>query len=132
MINDRISQAILVSGESGELEMERLKALKSLMQYLSFVGGKAQAEGRSVQQQILEVCSFFLLSTATMATYEPGKMTVFLKNIYYRIIEQVIFLRLSSNIASVAYFLIRLLVSQSNPVPEAFVNAKTVRNNNSW
>uniref|UniRef100_M8BWI6 Myosin-J heavy chain n=1 Tax=Aegilops tauschii TaxID=37682 RepID=M8BWI6_AEGTA len=70
MINDRISQAILVSGESGAGKTE---STKSLMQYLAFMGGKAKAEGRSVQEQILE----------------------------------------------------------SNPVLEAFGNAKTVRNNNS-
>ncbi|CAM0877745.1 unnamed protein product [Alopecurus aequalis] len=70
MINDRISQAILVSGESGAGKTE---STKSLMQYLAYMGGKPKADGRSVQEQILE----------------------------------------------------------SNPVLEAFGNAKTVRNNNS-
>ncbi|CAL5065850.1 unnamed protein product [Urochloa decumbens] len=70
MINYGKSQAILVSGESGAGKTE---STKSLMQYLAFMGGKAQSGGRSVQQQVLE----------------------------------------------------------SNPVLEAFGNAKTVRNNNS-
>ncbi|ONM53004.1 Myosin-6 [Zea mays] len=70
MMNCGKSQAILVSGESGAGKTE---STKSLMQYLAFMGGKAQSGGRSVQQQVLE----------------------------------------------------------SNPVLEAFGNAKTVRNNNS-
>ncbi|KAL6871437.1 hypothetical protein ACP4OV_014266 [Aristida adscensionis] len=70
MMNYGKSQSILVSGESGAGKTE---STKSLMQYLAFMGGKAQSEGRSVQQQVLE----------------------------------------------------------SNPVLEAFGNAKTVRNNNS-
>ncbi|XP_068466187.1 myosin-7-like [Phaseolus vulgaris] len=70
MINEKRSQSILVSGESGAGKTE---STKMLMQYLAFLGGRAETEGRSVEQQVLE----------------------------------------------------------SNPVLEAFGNAKTVRNNNS-
>ncbi|PHT38306.1 Myosin-7 [Capsicum baccatum] len=71
MINDGVSQSILVSGESGAGKTE---STKQLMRYLAYMGGRAAAEGsRSVEQQVLE----------------------------------------------------------SNPVLEAFGNAKTVRNNNS-
>nr|CAD1830833.1 unnamed protein product [Ananas comosus var. bracteatus] len=70
MINEGISQSILVSGESGAGKTE---STKLLMRYLAYMGGKASSGGRSVEQQVL----------------------------------------------------------QSNPVLEAFGNAKTVRNNNS-
>ncbi|XP_062149505.1 myosin-6-like isoform X2 [Alnus glutinosa] len=70
MINEGLSQAILVSGESGAGKTE---STKLLMAYLAYMGGRAAAEGRTVEQQVLE----------------------------------------------------------SNPVLEAFGNAKTVRNNNS-
>ncbi|KAJ7955519.1 Myosin [Quillaja saponaria] len=70
MINEGISQSILVSGESGAGKTE---STKMLMQYLAYMGGRAVAEGRSVEQKVLE----------------------------------------------------------SNPVLEAFGNAKTLRNNNS-
>ncbi|KAK4341617.1 hypothetical protein RND71_040118 [Anisodus tanguticus] len=70
MIHEGISQSILVSGESGAGKTE---STKMLMQYLAYMGGRAAAEGRSVEQQVLE----------------------------------------------------------SNPVLEAFGNAKTLRNNNS-
>ncbi|KAL8152977.1 hypothetical protein V2J09_010737 [Rumex salicifolius] len=70
MINDGISQAILVSGESGAGKTE---TTKMLMQYLAYMGGRQVGEERTVEQQVLE----------------------------------------------------------SNPVLEAFGNAKTVRNNNS-
>ncbi|GLU03760.1 hypothetical protein SLE2022_209430 [Rubroshorea leprosula] len=70
MMNEGISQSILVSGESGAGKTE---STKLLMRYLAYMGGRAAAEGRTVDQQVLE----------------------------------------------------------SNPVLEAFGNAKTVRNNNS-
>ncbi|KAK6785921.1 hypothetical protein RDI58_014446 [Solanum bulbocastanum] len=70
MINEGVSQSILVSGESGAGKTE---STKQLMRYLAYMGGRADAEGRTVEQQVLE----------------------------------------------------------SNPVLEAFGNAKTVRNNNS-
>ncbi|EEF44325.1 myosin XI, putative [Ricinus communis] len=70
MITEGISQAILVSGESGAGKTE---STKMLMRYLAYMGGRAATEGRSVEQKVLE----------------------------------------------------------SNPVLEAFGNAKTVRNNNS-
>ncbi|KAH9602039.1 hypothetical protein KSS87_016679 [Heliosperma pusillum] len=70
MLHEGISQSILVSGESGAGKTE---STKCLMQYLAYMGGRAKATGRSVEQKVLE----------------------------------------------------------SNPVLEAFGNAKTVRNNNS-
>ncbi|XP_073313046.1 myosin-6-like isoform X13 [Primulina huaijiensis] len=70
MINEGISQSILVSGESGAGKTE---STKMLMSYFAHMGGRAAAEGRTVEQKVLE----------------------------------------------------------SNPVLEAFGNAKTVRNNNS-
>ncbi|PON94902.1 Myosin [Trema orientale] len=70
MINEGISQSILVSGESGAGKTE---STKMLMRYLAYMGGRAATDGRSVEQKVLE----------------------------------------------------------SNPVLEAFGNAKTVRNNNS-
>ncbi|KAD3337017.1 hypothetical protein E3N88_32537 [Mikania micrantha] len=69
MVNEGISQSILVSGESGAGKTE---STKNLMQYLAYMGGRIGDE-RSVEQKVLE----------------------------------------------------------SNPVLEAFGNAKTVRNNNS-
>ncbi|CAA7013966.1 unnamed protein product [Microthlaspi erraticum] len=70
MVNEGISQSILVSGESGAGKTETAKVL---MKYLAKMGGRAVSDRRTVEDQVLE----------------------------------------------------------SNPVLEAFGNAKTVRNNNS-
>lgn len=66
MIDDSRSQSILVSGESGAGKTETTKLI---MQYLTFVGGRAAEDDRSVEQQVLEVrfClhNLYLLSYST-------------------------------------------------------------------
>lgn len=52
MMNEGVSQSILVSGESGAGKTE---STKMLMRYLAFMGGRAAAEGQNVEQKVLEV-----------------------------------------------------------------------------
>lgn len=102
MINEGISQSILVSGESGAGKTE---STKQLMRYLAYMGGRAAAEGRSVEKKVLEVKNVTMLKfPCPSCPFSPSKNN--------------------------KSFVVPLHL-QSNPVLEAFGNAKTVRNNNS-
>ena len=104
MINEGKSNSILVSGESGAGKTE---TTKMLMRYLAHLGGRSGVEGRTVEQQVLEVRMMSHMYFVNI-------------NCYFFITWR--------RWSLIWYF---WLNPQSNPVLEAFGNAKTVRNNNS-
>lgn len=68
MINEGKSNSILVSGESGAGKTE---TTKMLMQYLAYLGGRRSTEGRTVEQQVLEVSCMILMSRACLNSFSP-------------------------------------------------------------
>ncbi|CDP03719.1 unnamed protein product [Coffea canephora] len=174
MINEGKSNSILVSGESGAGKTE---TTKMLMRYLAFLGGRKGTEGRTVEQQVLEILrlKYKNISGTPIAMLNSlvDQNCILLKQHQctrhgwaYGVDARDSFemstgkMELSVPLVLCSYFLCRYVKCKgllklsysklvlslcktkvvqyyeelfpiSNPVLEAFGNAKTVRNNNS-
>ncbi|XP_047309690.1 myosin-8-like [Impatiens glandulifera] len=72
MINEGVSQSILVSGESGAGKTE---STKSLMQYLAFMGGRNKSDKGTVEQQVLEVRAFRFGKFVELQFVQKGRIS---------------------------------------------------------
>ncbi|KAK7819479.1 myosin-15 [Quercus suber] len=171
MIDDGRSQSILVSGESGAGKTETTKLI---MQYLTYVGGRAAGDDRTVEQQVLETYTGSILIAVNPFTKLPHLYDVHMMEQY----KGAPFGELSPHVFAVADASYRAMIDdgrsqsilvsgesgagktettklimqyltyvggraagddrtveqqvlESNPLLEAFGNARTVRNDNS-
>ncbi|CAI5468190.1 unnamed protein product [Closterium sp. Yama58-4] len=125
------SQSILVSGESGAGKTETTKLI---MQYLAYMGGRA-TEGRSVEAQVLEVgVGSGLSRLKTRCCCTRGESGAGKTETTKLIMQYLAYMggRATEGRSVEAQVLeVGVVFGVSNPLLEAFGNAKTVRNNNS-
>ncbi|KAG6735550.1 hypothetical protein POTOM_061842 [Populus tomentosa] len=82
MIKEGRSNSILVSGESGAGKTE---TTKMLMRYLAYLGGHSGAEGRTVEQQVLEVYGWFVVDHSVFIVLIPCTIELYISWIPYTI-----------------------------------------------